>query len=119
MAKEKVNKLKDYDNEKLNHQIKVCKKLRIVFIVVGIVMTLGGGFMFFWGWAHIWAAIIAIMFSGGHADVSELMNQGGGLMIGGMPVFFIGIAMVITGPIVTSVKIKHRKLELLSRGEAL
>ena len=119
MAKEKVNKLRNYTSEDLKKQVSVCKKLRIVFIVVGIVLTLGGGFLFFYGFAHVWAGIFAIIFSGGYADDSELMNQGGGLMFGGMPVFFIGLATIIAGPIVTSVKIKNRKKELIERGEAI
>ena len=119
MAKEKVNKLHSYDNEKLRHQLSVCKKLRIVFIIVGILLTLGGGFLFFYGYAHIIAAILAIALSGGHADISDIMNTAGYMMFSGIPIFVIGLGTVIAGPIVTSVKIKHRKLELLSRGEAL
>ena len=100
-------------------EVGVCKKLRIVFIVVGIFLTLGGGFLFFYGFAHVWAAILAIILTGGHADVSDIMNTAGYMMFGGIPIFAIGLATVIAGPIVTSVKIKHRKEELLRRGEVL
>ena len=119
MAKEKNNKLENYSVEDLKKEVKVCKKLRIVFIVVGAVVTLGGGFLFFYGFAHVWAGILAIIISLGYADISDIMNAGGALMFAGIPVFAIGLATVIAGPIVTSVKIKNRKKELVRRGEVL
>lgn len=119
MAKEKVNKLENYSAEDLKKQVKVCKKLRIVFIVVGAVATLGGGFLFFYGFAHVWAAILAIVLTGGYADISDIMDHAGALMFSGIPVFALGLATVIAGPIVTSVKIKNRKKELVRRGEVL
>lgn len=119
MAKEKVNKLKDYDNEKLNHQIKVCKKLRIVFIVAGVVLILLAAFFLFYGFAHGIAGVLAIVLTGGYADISEIMARGGAFMIASIPTGLVGLASVIAGSIVTSVKIKHRKLELSSRGEVL
>lgn len=117
--KEKVNKLLNVDTEKIKHDLKVCKKLRIVFLVVGIVLTLGGGFLFFYGFAHVFAAVLAIVLSGGHADISEIMNTAGYMMISGFPIFIIGLLLLLVGVIVTSVKIVHRKKELLRRGETL
>ena len=119
MVREKVNKLQAYDTEKLRKQLKTCKILRIVFIIGGILITLGGGFLFFYGYAHVIAAVLAIALTGGHADITDIMNAAGNLMFGGLPVFLIGLATVIAGPIVTSVKIKHRKKELERREEAL
>ena len=119
MAKEKVNKLKDYDNEKLLKQIKTCKALRIVFIVAGVVLILLAAFFLFYGFAHGIAGVLAIVLTGGYADISEIMARGGAFMIASIPTGLVGLASVIAGSIVTSVKIKHRKLELSSRGEVL
>lgn len=119
MAKEKENKFENYSVEDLQKQIKVCKNLRLVFIIVGVVLTLGGGFLFFYGYAHVIAAILAIVLSGGHADISEIMGAAGIYMYLGGPLFLLGLVIVIAGPIVTSVKLKHRKKELLRRGEVL
>lgn len=114
---EKVNRLLSYDTEKLQKELKVCRKLFVVFLVVGIVFTIGGGFLFFYGLAHVWAAILAILFSGGHADVGEIMNTAGYMFIAGFPIFLMGIGSLTAGVIVTSLKIVHRKKELIRRGE--
>ena len=119
MAKEKVNKLEAYSVEDLKKQISVCKKLRIIFIVVGIVVTLGGGVLFFYGFAHVIAAVMAIALTGGYADITDILNAAGAYMFAGIPVFVIGLATLIVGITVTSVKIKHRKKELIARGEEL
>ena len=119
MAKENINKFQDYETEKLFHQVKVCKALRIVFIVTGVVLILLAAFFLFYGFAHGIAGVLAIVLTGGYADVSEVMAKGGAFIIASLPTFLVGLASIIAGSIVTSVKIKHRRLELESRGEVL
>ena len=119
MAKEKVNKLKDYETDKLFHQVKVCKALRIVFIVAGVVLILLAAFFLFYGFAHGIAGVLAIVLTRGYADVSEVMAKGGAFIVASLPTGLVGLASIIAGSIVTSVKIKHRRAELLSRGEVL
>ena len=118
MAKEKVN-LSGIDTETLKKQAKTCKILRIVFIIVGIVLILLSLFFFGFGFAHGIAGVLAIVLTGGYADVNEIMAKGGAYIIASLPTFLIGAGTLIAGSIVTSVKIKHRKAELLSRGEVL
>ena len=63
--------------------------------------------------------MLAIILTGGYADIDEIMAKGGAYMIASLPTGLIGLATLIAGTIVTSVKIKHRKAELLSRGEVI
>lgn len=116
MAKEK-KKLDEMETEKLKKQVKTCKILRLVFIIGGALFVVGGGFLFFLGLAYLYGGVLAIVFTGGHADISELAATGYAVMLIGIVVNLIGLGAVIAGPIVTSVKIKHRRAILADRGE--
>ena len=112
---DKAKKYESYDNEKLVHQISVCKKLRLVFILVGAFLALGGIVMAFFGFVYLIGGTLAVVLTLGYGDISDLAALGGGLLIGGFGVLVIGAVMIIVGAIVTSVKIKHRNHVLSER----
>lgn len=112
---DKVKKYESYDNEKLVHQISVCKKLRLVFILVGAFLALGGIVMGFFGFVYLIGGALAVVITLGYGDISDLTAVAGGLLVGGLGVMLVGVAMIIAGSIVTSVKIKHRNHVLSER----
>ena len=109
--------LEDYPTEKLERQVKTCKILRIIFIVGGILLTLGGCALIVLGFIYGFAAVLAIIFSAGYADVSDIANQGAPAFVSGLVMFPIGLAVLIAGSIVTTVKIRNRRAILDLRGD--
>lgn len=111
----KEDKFAKYDNETLLKQIRACKKLRLVFILVGAFLALGGIVMGFFGFVYLIGGALAVVITLGYGDISDLTAVAGGLLVGGLGVMLVGVAMIIAGSIVTSVKIKHRNHVLSER----
>lgn len=111
----KEDKFAKYDNETLVKQISVCKKLRLVFILVGALLALGGAVMAFFGFIYLLGGALAVVFTLGYGDISDLADMAGALLASGFVVHVAGLAMIIAGAIVTSVKIKRRNHALSER----
>ena len=109
--------LEDRDTETLRKQLKTNKILKLVFIISGILMILGSLALILMGFVYGMATILAIILTAGYADVSGVAAQGVPAFISGIVLFPIGLAVLIAGTIVTSVKIRNRRDILLERGE--
>lgn len=109
--------LEDYPTEKLQKQTKTCKILRLIFIIGGILLILGSLALIVMGFIYGMASVLAIILTAGYADVSEIAAQGVPAFVSGLVLFPIGLATLIAGSIVTSVKIRNRRAILEVRGD--
>lgn len=101
-------RLDSLETEKLQKQVKICRIFRILTIVFGALFVAGGFFCIIYGIVGLIAGAIAVS--------GKLAGLGYFLYIFGISAIVLGVASLIAGPIVTSVKIKHRVAILADRG---